>query len=616
MPKLLFSFLFSLVLFFTVKGQVELKVGEKPVPVAGAGIQYLFTDSMSYSHSAVQMLMKNDWQIFSDEVKVSYQPQVLWLKIPLSRIAAIEEFELLSVDNPHLNEIGCWVIRSGNINISFPPTGDHLFFSSRPIPATSFVFPLEAANRSTDTLLLAIEKRSSRLDVPLWFYKEKSFLFSQQQSYLLKGLLCGLILLLIIFNLLLFASSFEAVYAWYGIYLVSILVFFTADAGLLFQFLYPDHPHLNDLTRPFAFAFSLVPLLLFFNALLNIRRNFPGIYKLNWIVLVIYLLVFFSALATSITGNHLLQERWLHVNSVLVPGILLIFLTEAVFLVMRQVRFAWFALLSFSIFTIAITFYSLGQNGLIRENFLIQHAHYGGILMDCLIVSLSLVWRYYSFRSDARRLQLESMNHQKQIFEETTAWQKQEMQSFSSLLHDNVGAHLGFLRLKVDKMELSESGRREVAGLVTELGNEVRHMSHHFSPLPLQDKGLFRAVEEMVQRVRSDSSIALQFEWLGNRKPLGVQYELLGYRVLQELLQNLLKHSRASEAILQIIQEEQIFVIYLEDNGIGSGDLADANKGIGLKSIKQLILLLKGRISVTTEENKGFSISIEFPLIK
>jgi two-component system, sensor histidine kinase LadS len=595
-------------------GQVHLRVGQKELDVQEASLQYAFTDPVSFTNADVKRMLGEEWRPFTSAVKISYQPQVLWLKIPLASIYAHGSVDWLEIDNPHLDALRIWVKRADALLDSVPLTGDHHVFSSRLVPSSGFVFRTPSGETGQDTLLLAVEKRASQMLVPLSFYSEHDLMDLTQRRYLLLGAGVGMLLLFLFFNLLLFAGSGETVYAWYGLYLVSFLLYFMADNGLLFQYLFKKFTSFNDLIRPFLLAFSFISLVLFFNQLLDIKTTFPRIFRLNILVLAVFSGLCLLALIMCIYGDIYVREKWLRFGTGQGPFPMLLLLGESVYFLAKRVRFASFALVSFSSYTFLILIYSLGQNALLPEVPFVLNAHYIAFLFDSFVVSLSLIWRFYSFREDARRLHLEYLNQQKKIFAETSAWQKQKMQTMSSLLHDHLGAHLGFLRLQVDRMELSENGRKEVAGLVTALGNEVRHLSHQFSPLQLQDKGLYAAVEEMVQQTRTNGAIAMQYEWIGNRQNLDLQYELLVYRILQELFQNLLKHSQATEAILQVMHDEQQFGIYLEDNGVGRSDLSEARGGIGLKSIEQLIGLLKGRFSIATDAHKGFSISIEFPL--
>jgi len=160
-------------------------------------------------------------------------------------------------------------------------------------------------------------------------------------------------------------------------------------------------------------------------------------------------------------------------------------------------------------------------------------------------------------------------------------------------------------------MPLTEKGREQLADHITQLGNQVRIMSHRLSPILLEEKGLYISFEETVNRIKLSGKIELQYEWIGKKNDLNAQYSILIYRITQELLQNLIKHSQAKIAYLQIMIEDPLISIYLEDDGIGS-NLNEPVSGVGLKSIEKLSELLDGRFQINSYKGEGFSISIEF----
>jgi signal transduction histidine kinase len=228
-----------------------------------------------------------------------------------------------------------------------------------------------------------------------------------------------------------------------------------------------------------------------------------------------------------------------------------------------------------------------------------------------MVMAFAMAWRFKFYKEDSERLLKENQLQQENIFSEIAVYQEKEMQRMSSLLHDSIGADLGLLRLETDNMSLTETGRQQIANHITRIGNEVRTMSHSFSPALLQEKGLKAAISEQVKFIVVNSKIDLQFEWIGDDRKLNLQNEIITYRFVQEILQNLLKHSKANHAFLQIISEENLISIYGEDDGVGiSGEMPE--KGIGLKSIEKLVNLLHGRFLVESALNNGFSISIEF----
>jgi signal transduction histidine kinase len=327
--------------------------------------------------------------------------------------------------------------------------------------------------------------------------------------------------------------------------------------------------------------------------------------------LTLYLALYALALLMSSSGGLIVQSWWLKAAAVLVPVFYLVILGETIYCVRRRVRFAWFMLLSFGSYSILVTVFLLAQRDLILQNTFTLKAHYIALLLDAVVVAFSLFWRFRHLSAEAGRLQRALLKQQARIFSETAEWQKTEMRRFSSLLHDSIGAHLGLLRLKADQMMLTESARREVSERIGTLADEVRRMSHRFSPLVLQEKGLQAALAEEVRFLQSETGIIFQYEWLGERLRLPHSYEIIIYQMLQELLQNVFKHAGASEVILQVISDGNQLSIYVEDNGRGASSQEGQTAGIGLRSIRELTEFLGGRCRIRTSGGEGFSVSIE-----
>jgi signal transduction histidine kinase len=107
--------------------------------------------------------------------------------------------------------------------------------------------------------------------------------------------------------------------------------------------------------------------------------------------------------------------------------------------------------------------------------------------------------------------------------------------------------------------------------------------------------------------------ISVKYQSLGIETRLDKTTEIIVYRIVQELLNNILKHAGASEAFIQLIKENDRLNVVVEDNGKGfDTNLLDKNKGAGWTNIRSRIEYLKGELDVHSEAGKGTLVNIEF----
>ena len=510
-----------------------------------------------------------------------------------------------------LNFLRCWITKADSVVKEFAETGDNTTFYTRALSVTNFDFPINSREYRNAYIIIVADKRFTNLALPVNFCSENYYISTNQNANLITGLIAGIIVLILFLNISLYIILRQQLFIWYSLYQFFILVYLLADKGLLFKYLYPYLASLNDLVRPLSFSFCIIPLIQFFNKLLDLDNSLPKIYLLNKWISGIYGLIFIIATFSASSSSYATQGAWVQVNSILSPALLCILLYESVYCYYMKIQYAAFALLSYAGTTLLIIIFSLHQSDKIADNLFTSLANYWAIFWELIVMCFALIWRYKYYKAETETLARANREQQEKIFNETVTFQEKEMQRISSLLHDSVGANLGLLRLEADNMKLTETGRENLAKNITRLGNEVRRMSHTFSPILLQEKGLYLAIKEMTNRINTNSDIDLQFEWIGERDQISAQFEIVIYRVTQEILQNLLKHSQAKNAFLQIIVAQNVISLYAEDDGIGLQENISGD-GLGLKSIEKLIKLLNGICKIKSSINEGFSISIEF----
>ncbi|NIJ53809.1 sensor histidine kinase [Dyadobacter arcticus] len=197
--------------------------------------------------------------------------------------------------------------------------------------------------------------------------------------------------------------------------------------------------------------------------------------------------------------------------------------------------------------------------------------------------------------------------------------QEAERQRFSRELHDGIGANLSLLKMYLSSFgeadipmaELKERAEKLLAGSV----DEIRRLIHDMHPRNLKEMGLVNAVEDMVGLVNMGDGVKVIFNSMNVPEHLPEQVEINLFRIVQELLQNAMKHSRAENAWLYLDDYEEVrLILRYRDNGAGFEPSAKVS-GNGLLNIQNRVTLLKGEIRIDSEKGKGTGIEISVPVL-
>ncbi len=147
--------------------------------------------------------------------------------------------------------------------------------------------------------------------------------------------------------------------------------------------------------------------------------------------------------------------------------------------------------------------------------------------------------------------------------------------------------------------------------MVDESCAQVRNISHNLMPSSILDYGLIETVKEYCLKINSTDDFTIDFQFFGNYIALSKKTETVIYRIVQELVVNILKHAKATEAIIQFNYREDELFITVEDNGIGFNENI-ISKGIGHKNIQTRIDFLNAQLDVdSSSAGTSYTISID-----
>jgi signal transduction histidine kinase len=599
-----------------IHAQLSIYSNEKEITHEIKGVVYALgsrpSDEKSLQTFFTQFQQGTNWQS-SDLKTLSLEnlSSAICLKIPIDSILAFNSFHYVEIPNPHINFLQFGIVSEDSVIKTYPLTGDHLPFLTRYNFQHDFVFELDAQKNSGRFIMLVIDKRFSSLEIPIHFFSTSNFIAYNQRINLIFGFIFGLGFLFILIHLLLYVYLKDLVYLWYAIFQVFIFSFIAIEQGYFFQYIYPNFIHWNDVIRPATLISSIVPLYLFFNLILELKVHHPRFSRINRMIVIIYLPIIVGSFVHSIVGSEQVMWFWLLVGSFLSPAMNLFLLGQSVYFSYKKIRYALFLLLSILGNNCLVIIYILAQHQIIERNFLNSNAIYISFIWELLIMSIVLIWRYSLNKKEAELMQLRLLQQQENVYRIIVDNQEKELQRISSLLHDSVGASLGLLRLDIENMDITEKGRKEVAEKIVYISNDIRQLSHSLSPILLQEKGLYVSIDQWVQQFNRSGKLSIHYEWIGPQNQQFEKYDVIAFRIIQELIQNVSKHASASQVFLQVILSDPIFSIYVEDNGVGISS-ADLVKGVGIKNIEKMMEILGGTCSISSSPGRGFHISVEF----
>ncbi len=238
-------------------------------------------------------------------------------------------------------------------------------------------------------------------------------------------------------------------------------------------------------------------------------------------------------------------------------------------------------------------------------------------LIFCLIAAALLFVVFLQLRK--RKAQEEQLEQKQKAFSAIVEAQEEERNKIARELHDGVVQQIGSIILRSRSVFaknnfLKEPEAQEFLSSLENSNQDLRTLSHQMMPRALQDLGITAALDDLFEFSFSYSTIKYSFEHFNIEGRLAQKIEISLYRITQELINNILKHSQASEASFQLFKNDNSLIFIAEDNGLGLNS-NKSKEGIGLLNIKSRLQLINGSFHLESLPNKqGTLATIKIPL--
>jgi signal transduction histidine kinase len=204
--------------------------------------------------------------------------------------------------------------------------------------------------------------------------------------------------------------------------------------------------------------------------------------------------------------------------------------------------------------------------------------------------------------------------------------QEEERSRISRDLHDGIGQLLTALKIQLELLESEAAGLQGVAARIASAReiadtalDEVRQLSHVLRPQMLDELGLEPTLRWLARTFQKRTGIEVEVAFEGEGQRGGPELETLVYRVVQEALTNVARHSGAGTAAVTISWGSESLVVRIEDRGTGFQSEAllsarDEERGFGIRAMKDRVEFMNGRFSIRSGPGKGTVVEAEIPM--
>jgi two-component system NarL family sensor kinase len=234
------------------------------------------------------------------------------------------------------------------------------------------------------------------------------------------------------------------------------------------------------------------------------------------------------------------------------------------------------------------------------------------IFLGFTLIFLIIIYRRKQKEYFNQKLLLQE-NFRKELLQAQLETQEQTFHSLSQELHDNIGQLLSLAKLNMSLVEMSSTDNNEsitqTKNLLNTAINDLRDISKTLNTEYVKEKDIKESIERELAMLRRTRKFDADFELSGTPFFIKAERRLILYRIIQESLNNIVKHAGATHIHFSMVYLGEVLEIIIRDNGVGF-DMKATPNGVGLINIKQRSTLIDSKVNIYSEPGKGTTLSI------
>ncbi|SFD49082.1 sensor histidine kinase [Spirosoma endophyticum] len=249
----------------------------------------------------------------------------------------------------------------------------------------------------------------------------------------------------------------------------------------------------------------------------------------------------------------------------------------------------------------------------------------GTAVLLMMAVFIIIFVAYYQQKQAKQQLSLKELQaqHRRELMAATFRGQEEERKRLAEDMHDGIGTMLSITKMSLNQLERKLGGEVQVGfefqktrSMIDETMTNVRRISRNLVPTTLERFGLLAALEELIDRA-NDGELEVQLTYPESAIQIPPALELMLYRIAQELVNNAIKHARATHIAVQLLCLDNEIRLSVVDDGVGfdfDAIMENRQGGLGLRTIESRLNVVNGHVTFDVAPGRGSQIHVQVHL--
>jgi signal transduction histidine kinase len=541
-----------------------------------------------------------------------FNQSVYWLKFEL--INHTQEDLLLDLQHAFIPEAKLYYL-SPDGRWNFIESGYKIHLQDKIIKDHHQIFPISKTGK---TFYIKTKPYLHPIIVQLW--NKEAYQINANKQRIIYGLYVGVLLFAIIINVFLFFALLKNYYLFYAIL---VFLYIGASAGVMEGYMIYFFP-----SADLMYWYLIIPvlnmpvLLLYCMSFLETQKASTVLHK------VVYGTCIFLALY--IISLHFLPLMFVMVtNQILAVVVFIITITTGIIVGKRGNKLGYYFTITYSIWFLLLCIeYVYIQFGIPDHILGLSYVSIA-IFTEAFLLAFLLVKRFQwdkmadelsknEIKKDILHIKQSIQN---EIMRAQLEMQEQTLMNISQEIHDNIGQTLSLIKLNlnltIDKTNGTIHERLlDSKELLSKAIQDLRDLTKTMNTNYISEISLTSAIEHQLRMIEKTGLYKIQFLVNGKTERYKLQNELLIFRIVQELLNNILKHAKATTITVSIQYSKDLLSITVLDNGIGfdvDKTIGESPNGLGLRNIIYRAKLIGGIIDIRSNPSSGTSTTLNVP---